>query len=78
MITTMRISIDNSQVRAEMERLRERAEQSYRVRGELALLTQNGVPPFALMQVPSTRRNELRYRAELSDAYWQLLEREAV
>jgi hypothetical protein len=37
-----------------------------------------GVATFTLVPLPSIRRNEVRYRAELSDHYWYLLEREAV
>jgi hypothetical protein len=74
----IRVEVDNAPARAEVARLQLRAEQSEQVREDLEMLLQSGVATFTLVPLPSIRRNEVRYRAELSDHYWYLLEREAV
>jgi hypothetical protein len=76
-VCKIRVQIDNTDARREIARLRLRAEQSDRVARDLELLRDSGVAPFTLVQLPSVRRNEVRFRSELSDAYWELLEREA-
>lgn len=79
MITSrIRVEIDNTHGRAERDRLMARSEQCPQLRAELEQLLVSGINPFSLVQLPSVRRNEVRYRSELSEPYWHLLEREAV
>jgi hypothetical protein len=75
--TKIRVQIDNSHAVRENARLARRAEQCDRVARDLEVLLDSGVPAYSLVQLPSVRRNEVRFRVELSEPYWQLLEREA-
>lgn len=71
------VDVDRAQLLREVDALIRRAQASAAVRSQLEALSTLGVSQVEMVTVPA-RRGRLKVRVQLSDAYWRILEREAV
>jgi hypothetical protein len=72
------VHIDRAPLSRELAALWRRMAANVCIREQVAELTRLGVGQTELITLPAGRRGQLQVRVQLSDAYWQILEKEAV